>query len=279
MVETDSGAQRASIRRVGRIVVASLAALLAIGGVAAHPTPANAATIKVVIIVGPVSSKTAEYISAARAIARTARSYGASVYEIYSPNATWARVRSVAQGAKVLVYLGHGNGWPSPYAPFQTATKDGLGLNARAGAGNSNVKYYGEWYVRTYIKLARNAVVILNRLCYASGNSEWGAANPSKSVAIQRIDNYGAGFLRAGAKAVFAEGLRTPAYILYSLFRTNRTMTQIFRSSPMGTYGDAFSFSSRRTSGMRGISDPRWSGSYYRSVIGSLSMTASAFRS
>ena len=71
--------------------------------------------------------------------------------------------------------------------------------------GNSNNKYYGEYYIRNYIQLATNAVVILNRLCYASGNSEPGRANPTKSVAQQRVDNFGAGFLRAGARAVFAD--------------------------------------------------------------------------
>jgi hypothetical protein len=47
-------------------------------------------------------------------------------------------------------------------------TKDGLGLNASAGHGHYNVKYFGEYYVGRYINLAPNAVVILNRLCYAS---------------------------------------------------------------------------------------------------------------
>ena len=30
------------------------------------------------------------------------------------------------------------------------------------------------------LALAQNAVVVLNRLCYASGNNEWGAANPTQ---------------------------------------------------------------------------------------------------
>ena len=66
--------------------------------------------------------------------------------------------------------------------------------------------------------------MILNRLCYASGNSEPGRANPTKSVAVQRVDNYGAGFLRASAKAVFAEGTGSAGYILSGLFRTDRTI-------------------------------------------------------
>ena len=203
--QTD-GAQRASTSRSVQLTIVAIAIAFAAVLGATNPQPAAAAGVKVVVIVGPVESNTANYIKNAKRYAAQARSYGATVVEIYSPNATWARVKAAAQGAKVVIYLGHGNGSPSPYGAFSKYTKDGFGLNASAGHGNSNRKYYGEYYIRTGIKLAANAVVILNRLCYASGNSEWGSANPTKTVAKQRVDNYGAGFLRAGARAIFADG-------------------------------------------------------------------------
>ena len=84
--------------------------------------------MKVVVVVGPVGSSTSNYIYNARKYASQARSYGATVVEIYSPNATWSRVKSAAQGANVLIYLGHGNGSPSPYGAFSAFTKDGMGL-------------------------------------------------------------------------------------------------------------------------------------------------------
>ena len=259
-------------------LVILLAAVFAVGGLASHPQPTAAAGKKVVIVVGPAGSSTSNYIYNARKLATLARSYGGTVYEIYSPYATWSKVKSVAQGANVLIYLGHGNGWPSPYAPFQRYTKDGLGLNATSGNGNYNVKYWGEYYIDTYINLAPNAVVILNRLCYASGNSEWGAANPTKSVAIQRVDNYGAGFLRANAKAVFAEGIASASYVLNGLFNTNRTMTQIFWDASNATRTYSFGFTSVRTPGYKALMDPSAPSRYYRSVIGSLGMTAATWR-
>ena len=279
MSSTHDRAPRASRARslpFGLVIL--LAAVFAVGGLASQPGPAAAAGRKVVIIVGPSGSSTANYITNARRLATQARSYGASVYEVYSPNATWARVKSVAQGANLLIYLGHGNGWPSPYRPYQVYTKDGLGLNATAGAGNSNVKYWGEYYVDRYINLAPNAVVILNRLCYASGNSEWGSANPTRSVAIQRVDNYGAGFLRANAKAIFAEGVASPSYVLTGLFTTNQTMAQIFWSASNATKTWSFGFSSIRTPGYKALMDPSAPGRYYRSVIGSLGLTAATWR-
>jgi hypothetical protein len=247
----------------------------------AAPDPGSSASAgppKVVVVVGPVGAKTGNYVRSARRLAATARSYGAKVVELYSPNATWARVSKAADGANVLIYLGHGNGWPSGHGPFNPKTKNGLGLNARAGAGNYNTRYYGEELIARSITFADNAVVILNRLCYASGNNEWGRGNPSKATAIKRVDNYGAGFLKAGASAVFAEGITDARYILRGLFKTNRTIEEIFWSSSKATGRYEFSFSSKRTPGASAVLDPYARSRYYRSVVGSLDVTAADWR-
>jgi hypothetical protein len=262
-----------------RLTVLAIAfALVAAIGMA-NPLPTAAAGLKVVIVVGPVGSSTANYIYNAKRYASQARSYGATVVEIYSPNATWGRVKAAAQGAKVVIYLGHGNGSPNPYGPWSPYKDDGFGLNASAGQGNYNTRYYGEYYVRTQIRLARNAVVILNRLCYASGNSEWGAPNPTVSTARQRADNFAAGFLRANARAVFAEGISSIAYILYGLFRTSRTIRSIFYSGPSWNGHYDFQFASGRTPGYTAWMDPMSPGRYYRSVVGYFGLTAPTFRS
>jgi hypothetical protein len=275
----DNGAQRASRHRSLRLTVFALMAALVVSvGAMADPHDTRAATIKVVVVVGPVGSKTSDYRSSGQYYAKLARSYGASVTEIYSPYATWSRVKAAAQGANLLIYLGHGNGYPSPYGAFQRYTKDGMGLNATSGNGNSNVKYYGEYYIDRDIQMAKNAVVILNRLCYASGNSEWGSANPTKSTAIKRVDNYGAGFLRAGAKAVFAEGISSVTHQIYMLFRSNYNMNNILMSHPSASNARDFYFSSTRTSGYRAHLDPPRAGKYWRSVIGSLALTATEWR-
>ncbi|MFL5769225.1 MAG: hypothetical protein ACJ765_04030 [Chloroflexota bacterium] len=255
----------------------TIAAVIAATGLAAHPAPAAAAGLKVVIVVGPAGSSTSNYIYNAKKLASQARSYGATVVELYSPHATWSRVKSAAQGAKVLIYLGHGNGYPSPYGAFNSKTKDGMGLNS--SDGSTSHTYYGEYYIDRDIQMADNAVVILNRLCYASGNNEWNAGYPTKSTAIKRVDNYGAGFLRANAKAVFAEGIDSASYILYGLFKTNRSINQIFWSDPARDGRWDFTFASARTAGYAAAMDPLdGSNRYYRSVIGSLSLTATEWR-
>jgi hypothetical protein len=277
---SQEGAQRASSHRFTRSVrffaVAAIASVIAVGGLAVQPADVSAAGKKVVIVVGPVGSQTANYIYNAKKLAAQARSYGATVYEIYSPHATWARVVKYAQGANLFIYLGHGNGYPSPYGAFSKYTKDGLGLNATDGS--TSHKYYGEYYVDRYLNFAPDSVVILNRLCYASGNSEPGMALPTKATAVKRVDNFGAGFLRTGARAVFAEGISSASYILSGLFKTTRTIKQIFWSDPARSGAYDFAFASSRTPGKVGILDPKSPGRYYRSVIGDLGMTAATWR-
>jgi hypothetical protein len=262
------------------LVVALLAALLAVGSLAVAPATASAAGIKVAVVVGPAGTLTSSYIRSARGYAEQARSYGATVVEVYSPNATWSRVRSAVQGANLLIYLGHGNGFPNPYnATLNPLKVGGFGLNGSLDGGNVRTTYYGEYYVSTQVRLAPNAVVLLNHLCYAAGSSEPGRADPTVTVARKRVDNFAAGFLRTGAKAVFAETLGDASHIIRDLFTTDLTMLDVFWGGPDRTWDYQVSFASVRTPGMTAVMDPRKPGSFYRSVVGDLSMPASAWRS
>jgi hypothetical protein len=262
------------------LIIIGLAISLAVAGLAVEPQPVEAAQKKIVIVVGPVGSQTASFKRYANEVADLATSHGAKVIKIYSPYATWGRVKRATEGAHMLVYMGHGNGWPSPYAPYQTRTKNGLGLNARGGEGNSNHIYFGERFVASEIKLARNAVVLLMHVCYASGNPEWGRAAPTRLVARQRVDNFGAGFLRTGARIVLAETLGRANYIFHGLFETDDTMHEIFWSAPNAVRKYRYGFDSLRTPGAKALLDPnpKIKGSYWRSIVGDLGMHADAWR-
>jgi hypothetical protein len=263
-----------------RLVALSILALaVAFGGLAVNPARAAAAsTVKVVIVVGPVGSSTAKYVKSAKSYAALARSYGASVKEVFSPNATWAKVKAAAKGANIFIYLGHGNGYPSPYGPFSGLRRNGMGLNTSSGHGNSNVKYYGQTLMRTGLDLAPNSVVLLNRLCYASGNSEWGTSNPSKATAMKRADGYATGFLRTGAKALFANGIDSLSSIIRDLLGSNKNVGQIFAGDAAWTGSRDFRFTSRHTSWASVWMDPYAKSRYYHSVVGKLTLTAAQVR-
>jgi flagellar hook assembly protein FlgD len=261
---------------------ATLALILAFvaGLAAAAPVPGNhvaaaaAATVhpKVVIVVGAVHGQTDSYRLRGEAAYAEAIKYTPNVVKVFSPNATWTAVKAAAQGASILIYMGHGNGWPSPYTydPAYT-TKDGFGLNSAAGQGDHNNKYYGEPSIAT-LGLAPNAVVLLHHLCYAAGNSEPGHAEPSLSVAKQRADNYASAFLRAGARAVVADGHLGAAYYIRALFTTRQTVDQMWRGAP-NFHANNFSFASVRSPGYTVQMDPELPTSrFYRAITGKMTL-------
>ena len=261
------------MRLFASIIAAILLALVFIS-----PASAAAPRRRVVIVVGPVGAKTGYYKNIANGLASTARSYGAYVVKIYSPYATWKRVKKLTQGANLLIYLGHGNGWPSPYWPYNKYTKNGFGLNRSGGHGNYNVRYYGAYYVHK-LDLAKNAVVLFNHLCYASGSSEPGKGYPTLKVAEKRVDNYAAPFIHAGARAVFAYAYSEGKKLIHDLFRSSKTMIQIFNT---GTYATPRSYYYSHTSWhykrFRLVLDPWHRRVYYRSFDGNKYLTATAWR-
>lgn len=263
-----------------------------IGASPARAGATSAAGLKAVFIVGPASYNTGEYISQANDMAKSAASHGMTVYKVYTPHATWAHVLDVVQGANLLVYLGHGNGWPSPYPPFEEDSKDGLGLNPDHGAGlTAPTDYYGGNHIRAKIHLAANAVVLLNRLCYAEGNAESGMTpeypnNASdRNVATERVDNFAAAFLAAGAGTVFAWGWPQKIDLPAELATTNKTMDKIFEDPANGSHTpnawigtNDYYRDSKRTPGARIHLDPSPTYGHLRALTGNLDMTAAEWR-
>jgi hypothetical protein len=261
----------ASLLLAGLVVLDLAAASLTVGVLQADPLQAAAASMrhaKVVIIVGPVGSVTDYYRGLADDAVHAARRLTDDVVTVYSPNATWPIVRRALQGASIVVYLGHGNGWPSPYSDvLKRSTQDGLGLNPAAGVDDSAHQYFGEAAIAKAIRLAPGAVVLLHHLCYASGAGEDGMPDPSLAVARQRVDNFGAGWLAAGASAVVAEGHFGPAYYVTGLLSGGISPEEIWRASPTFR-GHVDVSASERTPGAQVFLDPDSEGSgYYRSLV------------
>jgi flagellar hook assembly protein FlgD len=252
------------------LVLAFVAAL----GMVVPSVSAAAGDPKVVIVVGATHGATAGYRADADVAYAEARKYTSNVIKVYSPNATWAKVKAAVVNASVVIYMGHGNGWPSPYTydPLYT-TKDGMGLNITAGDGDYNNKYYGEPYMAS-MDLAPGAIVLLHHLCYASGNSEPGHAEPSITTARKRADNYATGFLKAGASAVIADGHAGAERYLRALFTTHQSIEDMWRTMP-NQNGNVVKFSSMRTPGVAVFQDPNTPTSgFYRSLaIGTVGVT------
>jgi hypothetical protein len=266
------GVQRRQGRRPGlRPAVSVVIGLLSAFAVAATyaPAPASAAReAKVAIVVGPVGDATPAYRALAEEAAVAATNMGSRVVRVYSPYATWPAVRNALRGASVVVYLGHGNGWPSRYRdsawPY---SQNGLGLNPVAGQNDDEHQYFGEFYLARDIKLAPGAVVLMTRLCYASGNSEPGLPEGTLDVARQRVDNYAAGWINAGARAVIADAFTSPGYYVRALLAGRQRVESIWRGSP-NDHGRDIRFQSVRSPGHLVQLDPdRAASGFYRSLV------------
>ena len=204
-------------------------ALVTLGAAFAAPLAVRAAAApKVVIIVGPTGSVTSSYRSQGDQIATTAAADGATVVKVYSPNATWANVKAAVSGANIVVYLGHGNGYPNPYTTtFYGDRTDGWGLNRTTTAGDGDnwsttMVYCGEKALtgsltstdgiaqRTYcaggpITPAPGWVMIYANACYAPGASEPGTTAATATQALQRVSYYSRKVLSPlGASGYFA---------------------------------------------------------------------------
>jgi hypothetical protein len=255
------------MKRASVILLLVLLALMAVGPLGPAPVAAASRTApKVALIVGPAGYATENYKRLADKAAAAALQYTPNVVKVYSPDATWAAVKQALSGASIVVYLGHGNGWPSRYRDQLTpSTQNGMGLNPNVGADTH--QYFGEDRIGKEIKLAKNAVVIFSHLCYASGNSEPGLAEGTLEVGQQRVDNYAAGFIRAGAAAVIAEAYMGPEYYVRNILRGRSAVDRIWRDAP--TYhGNLLRFDSARSPGYTALMDPDSATSgFHRSIV------------
>ena len=219
----------------------------------AAPAAAVANPLKVVIIVGPTGSQTASYRSTGNSIAAAAEAAGAEVTKVYSPRATWAKVRDAVEGANVVVYLGHGNGYPNPYSSGTEWIDrvNGWGLNRSTTGGDSDDwskhmvycgqkalvgtltgsdgaaqwKYCGGAKGTQGIHPAADWVMIYNKACYAPGASEGWDVKATESVAFQRVRNYSYPALKVDGGAYFATDMYQGGQQLVSLVLTHRDWT------------------------------------------------------
>jgi hypothetical protein len=228
------GSRHQEIPLPNRFRVAFIASLIVTSSLmTAAPVGAAVTPQKVVIIVGPTGGLTDNYRSKGDAIALAAEAAGATAVKVYSPNATWANVKAAVDGANIVVYLGHGNGYPNPYGSTElTDRANGWGLNRTTTNGDgdnwgSTMVYCGEkallgtltsgstaqWAYcggstnTDGITPAANWVMIYSNACYAPGASEGWDTPATESVALERVRNFSYPALALGAGAYFASDM------------------------------------------------------------------------
>ena len=213
------------------------------------PQPAAAAAPKVAVIVGPTEITDSNYLKSAEALKATAEAAGATVDLRYC--ATPAEAKAAANGANVIVYFGHGNGFPNPYTVPANTTDPSKKLTDRVNGwglrhpteswdGKSCtddvLQYYGEDHLTGKlstngwgtggIRPAPNFVMVMSNACYAPGAGESRPA-PAESLALERVANYSSPFLRLGG-TYFATDLGSAKIVDLVLRNPNESFGRIF---------------------------------------------------
>ena len=241
--------------------IAVIVSLLAAVVLAAAPAPTQAAGGKVAIIVGPVGSLTNSYRARGDEVAAVAQAAGATVAKAYSPNATWENVKAAVNGANVVVYFGHGNGYPNPYGSTElTDRTNGWGLNRTTSGGDgdawtSTLAYCGEKAMlgtltasdgavqRQYcaggpLTPAPGFVMVYGQAHYAPGFGErYTQSTPITTLAEaqQRVRNYSYPIFALGGSGYFATAYSDAEEIVGRVLTDARSFGDLFRS------GDGYS--------------------------------------
>ena len=274
-----NGAQRASSSRSMRLLALPiLAALVALGGLAVTPTPAAAASVKVVVIVGPVGSSTASYIKSAKRYATQARSLRRHRQRDLQPE------RHVGQGQ------GRGRGREHRHLPrSRQRPSQPLRCLLRRPQGRvrtQQVRRAREQQQQVLRRVLRQDPASCRRTrsssstasatprATRSGAARTRPSRPPRSASTTTAP--GSCARRLGR--VFANGIDSISSIIRSLLTTDRPIGPDLPGRSAWTGTRDFKFASSRTTGYTAWMDPYASSRYYHSVIGKLTLTASQVR-
>ncbi|MGH2428636.1 MAG: S-layer homology domain-containing protein [Candidatus Limnocylindria bacterium] len=189
-------------------------------------------------------------------VADAASAAGATVAKAYSPTATWGNVRNAVDGANVVVYFGHGNGYPNPYTIGHQYTDrvNGWGVNRTTTNGDSDswsstMVYCGEkallgtltssdgaaqrQYCTGKVNPAPGFTMVYAQAHYAPGFGErYVESTPLTTLAEaqQRVRNYSRPVFGLGGSAFYATAYGDADEIVTRLLTDGRTHGDLFRS-------------------------------------------------
>ena len=186
------------------------------------------------IIVGPVRSATEGYRAEARAAAAVARRYTPDVTEVYSPNATWPAVKAALHGR--VAGRVHGPrqrlAQPVPRHPLP-ADPERLRPEPRAPAATTTRhQYFGEGADRSRQARQERGRAAPSPLLRQRPVGARASRGERSTGAKQRVDNFAAGFIRAGASAVIAEAYASPSSYVKAILGGGRSIESTWRSAP-----------------------------------------------
>ena len=219
----------------------------------------TARTPKVVIIVGATHGATAD-VSRPTPTPRTPRrsSTRPNVVKVYSPNATWSKVKAAVdrRDRSSSTWATATAGRARTRTTRKYTTKDGFGLNATAGNGDYNNKYYGEPYVddaRPRPERDRPAPPPVLRVGQLASRATPSRRVDRRQAARRQLRRR----LPQGRRsAVIADGHTGAAYYLRGLFTTHQTIALAVAERARTTTATSSASRRRATPGATVYMDP-----------------------
>ena len=177
---------------------------------------------KVVIIVGATHGATAELPHGRRRAYAEAIKYTSNVVKVYSPNATWAKVKAAAVGRVDRHLHGPRQRLAEP-VHLRPEVHDQGRLRAQRDGRRRRLQ---QQVLRRAVRRDARPRAERGRPppppLLRVGQLRAGQRRRRRvTVARQRVDNYAAGFLKAGASAVIADGHAGAGRYLRALFTTH----------------------------------------------------------
>lgn len=167
------------------------------------------------LIIGSQKGSLADAVQNMDNIARLMKDHGIVVHRFYDHRAKWEDIIQVAQKCQFLVYSGHGmyNGDDS-------------------GAGGFAIEsYVSSRQIRDEMKLAKNAVVVMQSVCMGAGSSASDDDDIGVDEAKNRVASYSRPFFDIGASAYFAINRVGGSYDFLEYILNGKTLGEAYEET------------------------------------------------
>ncbi|MFL5730561.1 MAG: hypothetical protein ACJ75J_13830 [Cytophagaceae bacterium] len=175
--------------------------------------------LKAVIISADVDGAggtfTLDYIKGMKEVATLLRNSGIYVQEFYCPNDNWEKIKAAAKDANILVYSGHG-------------VYDGTMPPKWVGGFSLTDNFVSSEQIQNELKLAPNAVVVFNHVCFSAGSSAVDAKNIGTVEAHRRVAMYAHPYVDGGIGCYYANNFYGGAKSFFNGFLAGNSVNDIY---------------------------------------------------
>jgi len=168
--------------------------------------------LRAVLVVGHLEASTGRSMKEMDKIGLLLEGHGVKVEKFYDRKAVWKDIAHAARGANFFIYSGHGTNLGGGDNP------GGLCVQPTVPAVT----------VRQELKLASNALVVFQSVCYGAGSSAGDAIDIGPQEAENRVGYYALPFFSTGATGYYANNFIGGAHDFLAAFLAGRSLGEAY---------------------------------------------------